>query len=244
MFSLAVLVWAAAPALAQQATYAPSRAGPIAAAPGAPAPRQTEAESVVRRGPGDAPGSAEPLQGYSLLLVTPPKPRGYKVHELVSIVVDETSRQQADQTMNTDKKYNNTANLNAILDPMELLELRLRQGDLKNLKMLDLDTKAKFDGKGKYERNDRLSLKIEAEIIDVKPNGVLVLEARKVIDKNGETSTTVLSGLCRQEDITANNTVFSSQLANLTLVTTSTGQVNDAGKKGLITRVLETLFAF
>jgi len=241
---LAALVCAASTVPAQ--TYVPSRApGTAAPAPAAaPTASQPEPSSVVRRSPGQAPDSAEPLQGYSLLLVTPPKPRGYKVHELVSIIVDETSRQQADQTMNTDKKYNNTANLNAILDPMELLELRLRAGDLKNLKMLDIDSKAKFDGKGKYERNDRLSLKIEAEIIDVKPNGVLVLEARKVIDKNGETSTTVLSGICRQEDITANNTIFSSQLANLTLVTTSTGQVNDAGKKGLITRVLETLFAF
>ena len=61
------------------------------------------------------------------------------------------------------------------------------------------------DGKGNYTRNDSFSMKIQAEIIDVKPNGTLTIEARKTIDKNGETQSTVLSGVCRIADITQNN---------------------------------------
>lgn len=187
---------------------------------------------------------AASLQGVSLYAVQPPRPRTYKQHDLVTIIVDESSRQNAEQSLKTDKKYDISAELGTILDPWELLELRLRAGNTTDLKLIEAAYKAKFDGKGEYERSDKLQMKIQATIIDVKPNGVLVVEARKFLDKNGETQTTVLSGLCRQADITQNNTVFSSQLADLTLITKSEGQVDDAGKKGLIPRVLETIFAF
>lgn len=203
--------------------------------PPQPAPAGVEARPV---------DNAASLYGTSMFAVQPPKPRTYKMHELVTIVVDESVRQNADQETKADKQYNIAANLNAAIDPWQLLELRLAQSNINNLKLIDADAKQKFDGKGTYTRNDSLQMKIEAEIIDVKPNGVLVLEAKKVVDKNGEKTSTILSGSCRQGDITANNSVFSSQLANLTLITKAEGQVNDAGKKGLIPRVLETIFNF
>jgi flagellar L-ring protein precursor FlgH len=237
-------------ALAQD-TFAPARQ-PVQAPAAMPAPTQPAPAAQPDPGlpphshiPGrNEPDPAEPLYGVSLLVVAPPKPRTYKTHDLVTIVVDETSKQAADQSLDTDKKVSRNAALNALIDPMQLAQLRLQAGDTSNLKLIDLSGDNKFNGKGSYARNDKLSLKIQAEIIDVKPNGVLALEARKMIDKNGETQTTVLSGVCRQEDITANNTVFSSQLANLALTTKSEGSVNEAGRKGIISKVLDALFAF
>jgi flagellar L-ring protein precursor FlgH len=203
-----------------------------------PPPRPPGVQGHDERDPGES------LYSMSMFAVPAPKPRAFKVHNLVTIVVDESSQQSADQQTKSDKTYNVNAQLNALLDFQALLELQLKQGNLGNVNLIDAAAKQKFDGKGSYTRNDKLSMKIEAEIIDVKPNGVLVIEARKTVDKNGETQTTILSGSCRQEDITANNSVFSSQLANLTLVTKSEGSVNEAGKKGLIPRVLDSVFNF
>jgi flagellar L-ring protein precursor FlgH len=185
-----------------------------------------------------------PLYQLSTFAVAPPRPREFKTHDLVTIVVDESSRQQADQSLKSDKKVQNSATLGSVLDPWELLEARLRAGATTNLKMLDIGANNKFDGKGEYERTDKLQMKIQAEVIDVKPNGVLVLEARKYIDKNGETQETVLSGSCRREDVTQNNSVLSSQIAAMSLTTRSTGQVDDGARKGIVTKVLEGLFAF
>jgi flagellar L-ring protein FlgH len=184
------------------------------------------------------------LQQTSLLAIEPPKPREYRKHDLVTIIVDEVSRQEAEQNLKTDKNYALDAQLNAVLDPMELLEARLRQADIERLRLIDAASKQRFDGKGKFQRNDRFTTKLQAEIIDVKPNGVLVLEARRTTDMGSEKKTTVLSGICRTEDVTGNNTVFSSQIANMTLITRHEGEVDNAGRKGLIPRVLETVFAF
>lgn len=193
---------------------------------------------------GRQPDAATSLYGVSMFAVRPPQPRTYQVHDLVSILVDETSKQESEQKLKADKKYDINAEIQAMLDLKALLELQLKQGNISNLQLLDMSYDGKFDGKGKMERNDRLTMKIEAEVIDVKPNGVLVLEARKTIDKNGETQSIVLSGNCRSEDVTQNNTVFSSQLANLAVSSKNTGQVNDAGKKGILSQVIDTIFAF
>lgn len=187
---------------------------------------------------------AADLYQYSLIAVPPPKPKSFKVHDLITIVIDESSRQQAEQSLKTDKKYNLDASVGPIIDPWELLEARLRAGDSTKVDLIGADYANKFDAKGKYERNDRFTAKITAEIIDVKPNGTLVVEARKHIEKDAEYQSLVLSGRCRLEDVTTNNTILSSQLADLTLVVRNEGQVKDTGTKGLIPRVLETLFAF
>lgn len=193
---------------------------------------------------GRTPDVAASLYGVSMIAVQPPRPRQYKLHDLVTIIVDETVKQSAQQQTKTDKTYDLSADINGVIDPMKLLELQLRAAGLSNLSLIDVANAQKFDGKGSYTRNDQFSMRIQAEVIDVKPNGVLVLEARKSVDKNGESSTTILSGSCRLEDVTTSNTILSTQLANLTIVTQNTGDVNDAGKKGLIPRVLEAIFAF
>lgn len=193
---------------------------------------------------GRTPDAAGSLYGVSMFAVQPPKPHQYKMHDLITIVIDETVKQSAQQETKADKDYTKTATLNSVIDFKKLLELQLKASGINNLSLIDAAAKSNFDGKGNYLRNDQFSMKIQAEVIDVKPNGVLVIEARKTIDKNGELQTTVLSGCCRLEDITTSNTVLSTQLANLTLLTKNEGQVNDAGKKGWIARVLDTVFDF
>src|SRR5690606_24989775 len=70
------------------------------------------------------------LQQTSLLAIEPPKPREYRKHDLVTIVVDEVSRQEAEQTLKTDKTFGMDGQLNAIIDPWQLLEARLEQADI------------------------------------------------------------------------------------------------------------------
>lgn len=190
------------------------------------------------------PDPAQPLYNVSMTAVVPPAPRAFKLHDLVTIIIDETSKQSADQETKADKTYNVGGTINGVIDPWQLLQARLQSSSIKDLELLKAAYNQKFDGKGNYSRNDTFSMKIQAEIIDVKPNGTLTVEARKIIDKNGESQTTVLSGVCRIADITTSNSVLSSQIAELTLVTKNEGEVNKAGQKGLIARVLDAVFSF
>ena len=72
---------------------------------------------------------------------------------------------------------------------------------------------------------------------------MLVLEARSSIQTDEEIQVFVLSGNCRSDDITEQNTIQSSQLHNLNIVSKNEGEVRKSSKKGLIPRALEALFA-
>ena len=191
------------------------------------------------------PDPSAPLRTMSMLFIDIPKPRKYEVHDLVTLIISETSSAESKQILDTKKDYKLTGSIEDFPDLIQLLELRLEAGERTSLADLGVNSKQKFKGEGTAKRSDRFTARITAKIIDVKPNGNLVLEARKTVaSQNGESKTIVLSGICRQEDITDANTINSSQLADLRLIQTTTGEVTKTSEKGFLTRVLETIFNF
>ena len=197
--------------------------------------------------PEDLNGNPQPsqsLEGYSMFVITPPPPKRLALHDLVTIIVNETSRSTRTQSLETDKEYESTARLTRFPSLADLIETRLEAGEASNVDLLDIEATHEFGGEGEYQRTDRMTARIQAEVIDIKPNGVLVLEARSSIQTDEEIQVFVLSGNCRSDDITDQNTIQSSQLHNLNIVTTNEGEVRKASKKGLIPRALEAIFAF
>lgn len=198
--------------------------------------------------PVDATGQPDPLahlRAVSLLLVEAPKPRSYSIHDKLTIIISETSRQSSSQTLDTKKDANFKAALNKFPDLMKLLEAQLEDvTGAAPLASADVTHNTKWKGEGKYDRADKFTDRITATVIDVKPNGVLVLEARRIIQKDDEKTIVTLTGECRRDDVTEQNTVLSSQLAEMTLITRNEGRVREAAKKGYIPRLLEALFNF
>jgi hypothetical protein len=109
---------------------------------------------------------------------------------------------------------------------------------------LGVEDANEYTGEGEYARSESITGRVQAEIIDVKPNGNLVLEARKQLRSDGESMTLVLTGTVRVEDVAADNTVLSSELYDLRLNRDSEGALRRSTEKELLTRVLETLFPF
>jgi len=187
---------------------------------------------------------AEPLYDVSLIAIEPPEPRQFAPHDLITILVTEESRFERNQTLETEKEYENSiAMLNSTL-LRQFLELRLPAPGT-NLEGNDLAlSDREFESEGEYEREDLIQAQITARVLEVKPNGTLLLEARTTLQTDEEMQTFTLSGLCRSEDVTQFNTVRSSQLFNLDLNVQHEGQVRESTKKGLIPRVIETIFNF
>lgn len=196
--------------------------------------------------PPDAPPEAaqKPLQDASLIFVTAPKARSFNKNDLITILIDEQSKASSDSDAKSEKTMSFTAALKKFPDLISLLETRAQPSDRNPLMELDVSGKPKWEGKGNYDRTDKFSAKVTATVIDVKPNGVLVLEAKKTITKDEEITTILLAGNCRTEDVTTSNTILSSQLAELTVSSKNEGQVRDASKKGWIPRLFDTVFGF
>jgi flagellar L-ring protein precursor FlgH len=192
--------------------------------------------------PADDPQA--PLRGTSLTLVEAPPPREYAVHDLITIIVQEQSQQSSSAKLDTKKDSSMTGEITTLPDLVAFLEGRLESTDRSPLVGAEGSANSNFKGDGKYERSERLTDRITAEVLDVKPNGTLVIEARRTIGKDKEVQTMVLSGKCRREDVTNANTILSSQLAELTVRVESEGDVKDTASKGFFTRLFDAIFSF
>jgi len=204
----------------------------------------------TQAGPGLVGGTqssaAEQLQGVSLFAVVPPKPKNYAKHDLVEVIINESSVEKMKQTLDTKKQYDFSAELSKFPSLKRLLEAQLTNGGTSDVLPagVDLKNSNKFKGEGEFSRNDNLTARISAKVVDVKPNGTVAIEARESREQDEETYTLVLSGMCRTEDITKQNTIQSAQLADLTIKIEHGGQVKKAGEKGWIPRVFEAIFNF
>jgi flagellar L-ring protein precursor FlgH len=88
-----------------------------------------------------------------------------------------------------------------------------------------------LQGTGQTSRNLTLLTTISARVVDVTPNGTLVIEGTKDIAVNSEKQTITVRGLVRPADLTTANTVQSTQVADLQVHVTGKGVVGDAIKR-------------
>ncbi|MBN1341938.1 MAG: flagellar basal body L-ring protein FlgH [Phycisphaerae bacterium] len=182
------------------------------------------------------------LQRVSLMAVVPEPPRQFREHDLITIIVRQHKKYEGDAT--TDNKKD--ANFNAILDAW----FRIHDGKWVQQQFGGNipEIKGKFGGQlkadGKSEREDKFTARITAEVVDVKPNGNLVLEASSRVKNDEEEQILTLCGVCRGLDVAPDNTVLSTQLADLQIMEKNTGAVRDATRRGWIPKTLDFLRPF
>jgi flagellar L-ring protein precursor FlgH len=196
--------------------------------------------------PADPKEEPHALRAVSMFAVAPPQPRRFELHDLVQIIVRETSQAKSTADLDTKKEFDLDGKIGRwpAFDLQDLLQLQIEAGRTTNLPELQLEFDKEFKGEGDYQRKDDLTARITAEVIEVLPNGNLVLEARTHIKTDDEEQTMKVTGICRPEDITAANTVLSNQIHDLMIDKVHHGELRKTSKKGIISKVLETIFAF
>ena len=181
---------------------------------------------------------------YTLYAVPEPQAKVLKKHDLVNIVVQEVS--QYASTGTTDLKRN--ADFDAKVDQfiaLNLKSLTLRgTGTGTNPVEAKLEGSRDFKGDASVDRSDTFTLRLEAEVIDVKPNGTMVIQARKHIKTDDEDTNVILTGTCRVQDVDSTNSVLSTDLHDLDLVKKSKGAVRDTTKRSVIGRFLDFVNPF
>lgn len=97
-------------------------------------------------------------------------------------------------------------------------------------------------GTGSTNQNAKMTAKMSAIVKEVLPNGTLIIEGRRSLVTNKDTQTFVLSGVIRQRDISPENVVESSKIAEAEIKMEGKGQISQRQRKGILTTVLDWLF--
>ncbi|GMU80718.1 MAG: hypothetical protein AMXMBFR47_05890 [Planctomycetota bacterium] len=198
----------------------------------------------ARAADADAPPPPNPLLlKTSLIAVEVKPPRKIRVNDLVTVIIREDKRSQTDSKLETEKKWDIETQLDAWIRLNEEHKL-VPQNFTNGVPNIGFKMDNQYDGNGKTERKDSLTTRITATVIDVKPNGLLVLEDTKTIRTDEDVQIIRLTGICRSEDVTPENTVLSTQLAKASIETEHTGPARDASRRGWLMRTFDFLRPF
>ncbi len=181
------------------------------------------------------------LGDISFYSVDPLKPKTLKKHDLITIVVHEQSTAASTGTTDLKKNADLDAKLNNYID---LNGLKLNANTPAIAPEINLSGTRDFKGEATVNRSDTVEGRITAEVLDVKPNGVLVLQARKRIKNDEDEQEFSMTGMCRAEDLTPDNTVLSAQMYDMAFAKLSKGPVRDTSKRGWIPRLLDFVNPF
>jgi flagellar L-ring protein precursor FlgH len=79
--------------------------------------------------------------------------------------------------------------------------------------MVGANADSEHRGTGAINREEKIELTVAAVIVDRLPNGNLVLAGRQEVRINGELRELTVSGIIRPEDVTSDNTINHTQIA-------------------------------
>ncbi|MDA8389118.1 MAG: flagellar basal body L-ring protein FlgH [Nitrospiraceae bacterium] len=101
-----------------------------------------------------------------------------------------------------------------------------------------------FKGSGTTDRTGTLVGTITAKVVQVMPNGNLVLEARKEITINNEKQLLIFQGMARPYDIASDNTIPSTRITDEKVYFVGEGVVQEEQGPGWLGRFLQKVWPF
>jgi len=163
-------------------------------------------------------GSIWSPEGRLVRLATDAK--ASRLHDVVSIVVTESL------AASTDGQVKNSRASNANSGLTSLFGLLKSSNALQNL--VGMTAGSGLAAQGQSTTNSSLATTFGGEVVDVLPNGMLVVQATRQLTFSQQTQLIKLRGLVRPEDVSAQNQVLSTAMTDLELEVIGKGIVNDS----------------
>lgn len=233
--------WALGQSSSLYRAYAQRQAAIIAAT------TQPTGSGAIRTNAGTAtPTSGQPrnaiLVAHSLTAVTPPEPTVLKVHDHIGVIVRHRYRAQSDAKLEQSSQWDVAAKLDAWF---RIHDRKWQQQALTGGKPeVTFKNKNDLENEGKAKRTDVLETRLMAEVLDVKPNGNLLIAAAYTIGTGEDTQRMVLTGDVNRKNVNPDGTVTSDKIANLYIDTNPEGSIADAIKRGWLKKALDTVKPF
>lgn len=164
---------------------------------------------------------------YSLSLFS--DQQATQVGDIITVIFDEQYNSSKSAETKSLKDSTNSSNPGSILGTVP---------GWRNLGLdIDLDHSRSFKGSGDADRSNSLSGTISVTVSDILPSGVLQIRGEKWLTLSEGDEYIRIMGLIRPQDITPQNTVMSSKVADARINFGGRGNLNNATKEGWFGRM-------
>jgi flagellar L-ring protein precursor FlgH len=109
---------------------------------------------------------------------------------------------------------------------------------------VDLGGASSYAGEGSVQRNEQLTLRIAATVVEELPNGVVRIEGQQEVRVNYELRELLIDGYIRPEDITRQNEIGYDKIAGARISYGGRGQISDVQQPRYGQQVLDVILPF
>ena len=213
----------------------PAQAGPKQTPPEAALAAYVQRVRAQQAAEVRTPGSIWSSEGRLVRFGTDAK--AAKLHDVISIVVSESLAASTDGQVKNSRASSASSALTGLLGRLKT------SNNLQNL--LGQSASSALTAQGQSTTSSSLSTTFGGEVVDVLPNGMMVVQATRELTFSQQTQVIRLRGLVRPEDVSSTNQVQSADMTDLEMEVVGKGIVNDATyRQNPVVRFLERLLVF
>lgn len=163
--------------------------------------------------------------------------RASQIGDLVTVVVSDTASAVSSGVSSSSRKSAAKASIPSIAGP--------RPNVPALTSALELSASSSMQGQGSTSRTNTLSTTLTARVVDVMPNGFLVIEGIKDVQANSEHQRVRLRGVVRWNDLSATNRITSDRVGQMEISIEGKGVVGDAIRRpNILYRIMMGILPF
>ncbi|MDR2340440.1 MAG: flagellar basal body L-ring protein FlgH [Deltaproteobacteria bacterium] len=166
-----------------------------------------------------------------------------RVGDIITINVVETSRASKQAATSSSRNSSLNSNITSLFG-LEQPGVMPSMGGINPLRGVEYDSQSQFSATGSTSRNENITAKVSARIIQVLPNDNLVVRGSQEILVNNEKQYITIQGVIRPADIATDNTVLSTYLADARIEYTGKGDLSRKQREGWLTRFIDVIWPF
>lgn len=167
------------------------------------------------------------IRELSWIVTEKPAPRQIRIHDLLTITVDDKSE------MIVDNRFNRSRISQLKTELKEFI--RIKDGNLENAASnspkIDANLQSRLNAQGQIHSSEGIKYNIAATVVDIRPNGNLVLEAKKRVRANNDIWEYRLTGTIRPDKVNRDFTAISEDIANMYIEKNQVGKVHQSTKR-------------
>lgn len=172
-------------------------------------------------------------------------PRAARIGDILTVRIDIADSAEVRNTSRRTRSGSTEVGITGLFGKQESLGRILPPGgnfDPENLVGAEGNSTARGDGS--INREERVELTVAAVVNDILPNGNLVIAGRQEVRINAELRELTIAGIIRPEDISADNTIRHTQIAEARISYGGRGQITSVQRPRLGQRIVDAVSPF
>lgn len=162
--------------------------------------------------------------------------RAARIGDILTVNVEITDKAEVTNSSNRTRTGSSSVGVSNFFG-LENIAGAVLPGGYDPANMINAEGSSSASGQGSIAREEKITMTIAAVIVDVLPNGNLVIAGRQQVRINAELRELTVSGVIRPEDIAADNTIRNDQIAEARIDYGGRGQVSAVQRPRLGQRI-------